>query len=200
MNVQVHTYMNKEQAQSPFQLAVSICLHSSLRNRHAGWVQRKGREISREKRVCLSELTHCPGCWRRWVKANIILNQPASGHCVPPFAHSHFLGTCGDLLHWAALLVLPQRGLLGKLSLPCWYAGQWCTLPSLKSVAHTDETLTFSETEKEEDVHSIKVQAYSNEKTKKPSQFTGPFSYGLFKSYFQRSSGPLINLWLSRCK
>lgn len=78
MNVQVHTYMNKEQAQSPFQLAVSICLHSSLRNRHAGWVQRKGREISREKRVCLSELTHCPGCWRRRVKANIILYQSAS--------------------------------------------------------------------------------------------------------------------------
>lgn len=78
-----------------------------------------------------------------------ISQQEAMGYL--PCGHSHLPRMRGDTQ-------LPWRGLLGKPPLPCWYAGQQCTLPSLKRTAHANEILTFSETRKGGDVRCIKVQ------------------------------------------
>lgn len=69
---------------------------------------------------------------------------------------SHLLRMCGDTQE-----VYPDGLAMERVVSPlsCCYAGQQCILPSQKSMACADESLTFHETSKWEDVHSIKVQA-----------------------------------------
>lgn len=93
---------------------------SNLRDRHAGWIERKDRNCKR-RRIPLNEQTYPLWCWRRREKPKII-QRVAAGYL--PRAHSH-LHRCRETRRRAALMALRWKGLLGKHSLAlliCWAA------------------------------------------------------------------------------